>query len=223
VHAALPTVLAALLLCLSAGGGTLSACATPPVDPLRYRLAGSGSHRDVVGSDRVLEDLLPRYPDFFEVVLDPARSDEANLLPLRDDLEGDPVSRRNYDALNAVAIAYFELNHRGEAARLSASTSGIGFLTSGFRAAHLLAIPWRAYGELEDDGLRDAVLDFFDDAASGTKLSTARTIGRLEAIVGSLSTKEPDPRRATRIRELVARIRESAAAVQSEDQAGRSE
>lgn len=204
----------------------LSSCTAPlarPGDPLRYRLAGSGSHWDVVGNDRVVDDLLPRYPEFFAVVLDPARTDEADLLPLRDDLEADPVTRSNYDALNAVAVGYFELNHRGEAALRAQSAGGVGFLTSGFRAAHLLGIPWRAYGEIEDAELRDAILDFFEDAASGTKLATARTVGRLERIVGSLVSKEPDPDRARRIEELVAEIRVRAAAVEREDQAGRSE
>lgn len=221
MHAARTRVLAALLVATWAAGSV--SCASAPSYPRRYRLAGSGTHWDVVGSDRVLEDLLPRYPEFFAVVLDPARSAEADLLPLRDDLESDPVSRRNYDALNAVAIGYFELNHRGEAARLGGSPNSVGFLTAGFRAAHLLAIPWRAYGEIRDDDLRDAILDFFSDAASGTKLSTARTVGRLEKIVASLLPKEDDPRRAARIDELVLEIRESAAAVERRDQAGRSE
>ncbi|MGI9430573.1 MAG: hypothetical protein ACR2PQ_00065 [Myxococcota bacterium] len=207
-------------------GVLLSACTTPQAradDPLRYRLAGSGSHWDVVGDDRVVDDLLPRYPEFFAVVLDPARTDEADLLPLRDDLEAEPVTRSNYDALNAVAVGYFELNHRGEVARRGQSAGGVGFLTSGFRAAHLLGVPWRAYGEIEDAALRDAILDFFEDAASGTKLATARTVGRLEGIVGSLAPKEPDPDRAQRIEALVAEIRTRAAAVEREDQAGRSE
>jgi hypothetical protein len=211
MHLVWPGVLAALL---SAG------CAfTPDAGAMRYRLAGSGTHWDVVGEDPVLDDLLPRYPAFFEVILDPARTDEADLLPLRDDLEADPVSRRNYDALNAVAVGYFELNYRGEAARVGESTSGVGFLTAGFRAAHLLGIPWRAYGDIEDAELRDAILDFFTDAASGTKLATARTVGRLERIVGSLAAKEDDPQRSARIEHLVGEIQESAAQVERGSQA----
>ena len=70
------------------------ACLSAP-GPERYRLTASGSHWDVVGRDRVLEDLRPRYPGFFAVVLDPARSDEPNLLALREDLERQPTSRRN--------------------------------------------------------------------------------------------------------------------------------
>ncbi len=65
-----------------------------------YRLAGSGTHWDAAGDDRVLEDLRPRYPEFFELVLDPADTGDPDLRPLRDDLERRPVDRRNYDALN---------------------------------------------------------------------------------------------------------------------------
>ena len=213
-------VLAALLLAIA---GACAGHPPVPAEALRYRLTGSGTHWDVVGTDRVLDDLLPRYPDFFGVVLDPSRSDEADLLPLRDDLEADPVSRRNYDALNSIAIAYFELNYRGEAARLDPSAGGVSFLTSGFRAAHLLAVPWRAYGDIVDGALRDAILDFFADAASGAKLSTARTVGRLERIVDSLDSKESDPGRKARIEELVAKIRAQAAALEVEAQAGRNE
>ena len=131
------------------------------------------------------------------------------------------MDRRNFDALNAVAIAYFELNYRAEAAacRVEAASSSSSGLSRapicsrcrGARTGRLEATPC---------AMRPR---FLRRRRHRDKLSTARTIGRLEAIVGSLSTKEPDPRRATRIRELVARIRESAAAVQSEDQAGRSE
>ena len=34
-------------------------------EALRYRLANSGTHWGVVGRDRVLDDLRPRYPDYF--------------------------------------------------------------------------------------------------------------------------------------------------------------
>ncbi len=179
------------------------ACAgAAPSDPLRYRLAHSGSHWDTVGTDRVLEDLQPRYPDFFAVVLDPARPEEPDLRPLRTDLERRPVDRRNYDALNAVAIGYFELNYRGEAAR-----GRMGFLSIGFRAAQLAALPWRAYGEIDDGALRDAILDFFEDASRGEKLGSARTAGRLGEVVGSLERKESDPDRLRRIAAIRERMR----------------
>ena len=187
-------------------GGLLGlACASPapPPDATRYRLAGSGSHWDVVGRDRVLEDVQPRYADFFRVVLDPARSDEPPTSKIRRDLEHAPVDRRNYDALNAVAIGYFELNYRGEAARGSGS---VGFMSAGFRTAKLAAIPWRAYGEIQEPALRDAILDFFEDAATGEKLGASATAGRLSPIIDSLVKKEADPARRARIEALVAHI-----------------
>ncbi len=180
----------------------LTACAQRG-DALRYRLANSGTHWDVVGRDRVLDDLRPRYPDYFEVVLDPGRSDEPPVRHLRDDLEHRPVDRRNFDALNALAIGYFELNHRSESSR---DEAGLAFLTGGFRSAHLLAVPWRAYGEIEDPRLRDAILDFYEDAGTGTKLGASATAGRLVRIVGSLAAKEPDDGRRQRIEILTARL-----------------
>lgn len=178
-------------------------CAVVPRhDPLRYRLAHSGSHWDVVGSDPVLADLEPRYPEFFALVLDPARSEEPRLLVLRDDLERQPTTRRNYDALNALAIAYFELNYRGEAQRGS-----LGFISSGFRAAKIAAVPWRAYGDIVDPRLRDAILDFYEDAATGEKLGSAATGARLAPIVASLERKEPEAGRRARIQAIAARLR----------------
>ncbi|MGH0037502.1 MAG: hypothetical protein ACQGVK_20940 [Myxococcota bacterium] len=185
-----------LALCWVAG------CPSAPPDPMRYRLTGSGTHWDVVGDDRVLDDLRPRYPEFFALVLDPSRTEEANLLELRDDLERMPGDRRNYDALNTLAIAYFELNHRGESLR----GRGLGFMSQGFRAAQLLAVPWRAYPLVDDPRLRDAILDFFDDASSGTKLASRRTAPRLTRIVSSLARHEDDPARLARIHGLVTRL-----------------
>jgi len=131
-----------------------SACAQP-VDPLRYRLTESGERWDVSGSDAVLDDLIVRYPDFFQVVLDPERSDEAPTEGVRDDLEKEPVDRANYDALNAVAIAYYEINGRGEEARRSGD---LEFMSAGFRAAKIVAVPWRAYMEIDDGSLRNATV-----------------------------------------------------------------
>ena len=168
-----------------------------------YRLGGSGDGWEVAGADRVLDDLRPRYPEFFAVILDPARSDEPSLLPLREDLERQPSDRRNFDALNAIAIGYFELNHRSESERADAS---VGFLTGGFRAAHLLAVPWRAYGEIVDPRLRDAILDFFEDAGTGEKRAASVTARRLVPIVRSLADKESDPARLARIESLARRI-----------------
>jgi hypothetical protein len=180
----------------------LACAAGPSADPLRYRLARSGSHWDVVGRDRVLEDLRPRYPDFFAVVLDPSRSDEPNLLRLREDLESRPTSRRNFDALNALAIAYFEIVYRAESQR-----GEMGFLSGGFRLAKIAAVPWRAYGDVEDPRLRDAILDFYDDAASGEKLGSMASRGRLAEVVQSLADKEGDPHRRARIEAIASRMR----------------
>jgi hypothetical protein len=180
----------------------LGACAGPG-DPLRYRLAHSGTHWDVADGDPVFADVRARYPDFFAVLLDPARSDEPPVLRLRQDLEHRPVDRRNFDALNALAIGYFELNYRSESAREQA---GMGFLTGGMRSAQLLAIPWRAYGEIDDARLRDAILDFYEDAGTSEKLGASATAGRLVRIVGSLAPKEPDPDRRRRIESLAARL-----------------
>ena len=187
---------------LAAAFGCAGAASTPAPDPLRYRLADSGSHWDVSGSDPVLEDLQPRYPEFFALVLDPARSEEPNLLELRDDLEREPASRRNYDALNALAIGYFEINYRAGVRR-----GEMGFISGGFRAAQIAAVPWRAYGELEEGALRDAILDFFADAARGEKLGSAATRGRLTAVVESLARKEQDPARLERIEAIAAELR----------------
>jgi hypothetical protein len=82
----------------------------------------------------------------------------------------------------------------------------MGFLTGGMRSAHLLAIPWRAYGEVGDARLRDAILDFYEDAGTGEKLGAAATAGRLARIVASLAAKEPDPVRRRRIESLAARL-----------------
>jgi hypothetical protein len=170
--------------------------------PARYRLAGSGIHWDIVGDDRVVEDLLPRYPEFFEVVLDPNDSSEPDLRPLRDHLEQPQVDRRNFDALNAIAVAYFELNYRAESDR-----GGGRYFADSFRAAKLLAAPWRAYGGTRDPLLRDAILDFFEDAATGEKLRARDTAPRVGSIAESLEAKESEPNRRARIRRIVEQAR----------------
>ncbi|MEN8160982.1 MAG: hypothetical protein ABFS41_12990 [Myxococcota bacterium] len=169
--------------------------------PERYRLASSGSHWDVVGTDPVVADLQSRYPDYFAVILDPEAPEEPNLRRLRDDLERPEVDRRNFDALNAVAIGYFELNYRAQN-----DLGGRHYLSDSFRAAKLIAVPWRAYGEIQDARLRDAILDFFEDAATGEKLAARETAGRLERVIAALEPKEPDEARQRRIRRLLRRL-----------------
>jgi len=184
------------LLLLLAGLG----CASEG-DVMRYRLLDTGSHWADASGGTVVADLRERYPEFFEVVLDPGDTRDPDMRPIRRDLEHGPVDRRNFDALNAVAIAYFELNYRAEAAR-----GGDFYFGNSFRAAHIVAVPWRAYSEVSDPRLRDAMLDFFEDAASGEKLGTASTASRLARIVASLEEKESDPARKARIARLAGQI-----------------
>jgi hypothetical protein len=180
----------------------LVACVgTPAPEPLSYRLSGSGEHWDEVAGERVVDALVARYPDYFDVILDPGITREPDLRPLRDDIEKDPVDTANYDALNAIAIGYLELNYRAGAA-----PGGPTYFADSFRSAKLLAVPWRAYSEIDDGRLRDAILDFFEDAGTGEKLGTAATAPRLARIVASLEKKENDAVRIARIRELTARI-----------------
>jgi hypothetical protein len=183
----------------SDGGGRSARCA---LYPKRYRLSGSGGHWDAVGDDPVVTDLRRRYPEYFEIVLDPGAPEEANLRTLRDDLERAAVDRRNFDALNSIAIGYFELNYRAQA-----DLGGSHYLANSFRAAKLIAVPWRAYGEIEDGPLRDAILDFFEDAATGDKLAAQQTAGRLERVIAALEPKEDDAARRQRIQRLLRRLR----------------
>jgi len=184
--------------------GLFLACSTG-ADPMHYRLAHSGADWTASGDDPVLRDLKPRYPAFFAIVFDVSEEPgELNLLPLRDDLERQPVDRRNYDALNAVAIGYFELNAQAESLR---GTGDAEYLGGSMRVAKLVAVPWRAYREIDDAALRDAILDFFADAASGDKPASKRTSTRLGAIVDSLEPRENDPARKARIRRISAQLR----------------
>lgn len=198
----------ALIAALAIGAAALLgalACASS-TEPRSYRLTESGTHWDRKGDDRVLEDVRARYPAFFEVVLDPTTGQDPNLLPLRRDLEHEPVDQRNFDALNAIAIAYFELNYRA-----TERSNQPSYFSDSFRAAQILAIPWRAYGEVESDRLRTAILDFFEDAGTGEKLGAAHTAPRLAAIVESLEQKEEEVARRQRIRELTERLEKIAA------------
>jgi len=178
----------------------LTACATPTANtgPGRYRLTHSGERWSEAGDDPVLDDLRPRYPVLLGQVFDASTRGDFDTRSVRRDLEHVPVDRRNFDALNAVAISYFELNHRAQA-----DPGGAGYFDNSFRAAKLLGVPWKAYGLMADAALRDAILDFFEDAGSGEKLDTATTAPRLARIVASLEAKEADPGRRARIEGLV--------------------
>ena len=171
------------------GVALLLACAGAPSGPGRYRLADDGS------GSAVLEELRPHYVAFFEVVLDSSKMDDLDLRALRQDLERQPVTHGNYDALNAVAIGYFVLNER-------AQSEGEHYLANSFRAAKLAAVPWSAYGRVNDGDLRDAILDFYQDIGAGEKPRAAQTAGRLASVVASLERKESNPGRLARIRGL---------------------
>ena len=188
-------VVAPLALVVVLGCGSAS-------DPHSYRLAAGGEGWQVVGGDRVADDVVPRYPEFFAVILDPSLTRLPDVRSLRDDLERMPVDRGNYDALNALAIAYFESNLQAEADR----GAGLDYLARSFRSAKLLAVPWRAYSFTSDPALRDAILDFFEDVGSGEKRGTAATAPRVIDIVASLEKKEDDPARRARIREIATEI-----------------
>jgi hypothetical protein len=173
----------------------------PAPAPDRYRLAKGGEHWGIAGDDRVLADVQLRYPEFMRKVFDPAERGDLDVRPMRQDLEHLPVDRRNFDALNAVAISYFVLTDRAEA-----QLGGPGYFDDSFRAAKLLALPWKAYGAVSDPALRDAILDFFEDAGSGDKLDASSTAPRLAGIVASLEAKESDDARRERIRDLSLRL-----------------
>jgi hypothetical protein len=169
----------------------------------RYRLTDSGAEWRTAGRDALLEDLAPRYPDFFEVVLDPQQHEDPPILALRDDIEADGDGRERFDALNAVAIAYFEFNSRAQRG-LEDDSQGAHYFSDSFRATKLLSIPWRAYADIEDPALRDAIVDFYTDIARGGKRDAATTAPRVTRLVVSLEDKEPDAERKQRIRALAA-------------------
>jgi len=185
----------------------LAACAAPagPTGAARYRLAGSDGGRSDSTGDTLLEDLRARYPVLLRQVFDPDSRVDLDLRAVRRDLEHVPVDRRNFDALNAVAISYFELDQR---ARLD--PGGPAYFDHSFRAAQLLAVPWHAYAEVAAPALRGAILDFFEDAGAGKKHHGSATAARLGPIIASLEAQEGDPGRRARIRAL-ARSLEGAA------------
>jgi hypothetical protein len=169
--------------------------------PETYRLANSGKHWDRSGNDRVRDDMMERYPEYFAVLDDQTTNEDLDYRALRNDLERMPPDRRNYDALNTLAIGYFELNFRAERNR-----GGSQYLIDSLRVARCLAVPWRAYGEIDDGPLRDAILDFFADIARGEKLLSAQTGSRVAKVVASLEEKEPNEARRERIQDLVERL-----------------
>jgi len=169
----------------------LSALACAAAAPRGYRFAGTGAYWNDDGATDI-DDLTERYPFYFAILFDPASTRDPDLRPLRHDIERDPVDVFNFDALNAIAVGYFELSYR-------AGRTGSASPPDDFRAAKLLAVPWKAYTTTDDAALRDAILDFFADAGSGRKRGTAVSAPRIARIVASLAAKERDPGRRARI------------------------
>jgi cellulose biosynthesis protein BcsQ len=161
-----------------------------------YRLVDSGSHWEIADGKLLLDDLKQRYRDYFELIFDPVTNRVPELKELRADLERHPTDRRNFDALNAIAIGFFEISYRAEAQK----GSGLHYMGQSFRAARVASVLWRAYGETRDDRLRDAIIDFFEDAANGQKLGARTTARTLAQMVASIQRQEQDPVRAARLR-----------------------
>jgi cellulose biosynthesis protein BcsQ len=175
----------------------------PPTGGLGYVLAGSGAHWEVSDGKRVLAELRARYRDFFELILDPVSNRVPDLKALSADLERHPVDRRNFDAVNAIAIGFFEISYRAEAQK----GSGLHYMGQSFRAARVASVLWRAYGESRDDRLRDAIIDFFEDAASGQKVGSCTTARTLAQMVASIQRREHDPVRSARLKRAAHALR----------------
>jgi cellulose biosynthesis protein BcsQ len=176
-------------------------------NPLGYQLAGASSHSEAAEGRRLLAELRARYPHFFELIFDPVTNRVPELEELRADLERHPADRRNFDALNAIAIGFFEISYRAEAQK----GSGLHYMGQSFRAARVAAVLWRAYGETRDGSLRDAIIDFFEDAASGEKLGARTTARTLAQMVASIQRQEPDPVRAARLQRASQALRRGGA------------
>jgi hypothetical protein len=155
----------------------------------------------VRGTDTAAE-ARSAYPIIFRVVDDPQQTEEVDDRALRRDLSRVPVDGRNYRALYAIAVAFFELHARAERRR----GEGTYFVYS-FQATKVIAIPWRLYGEIPDAKLRSVVLDFYEDVLFGDKPGLERVRGRYTRMVADLARKESDAALLARIEELVDRAR----------------
>jgi cellulose biosynthesis protein BcsQ len=179
----------------------------PVADGLGYRLVGSSAHWEVADGRVLLAELRDRYREFFELIFDPVTNRVPELEDLRADLERDPVDRRNFDALNAIAIGFFEISYRAEAQR----GSGLHYMGQSFRAARVAAVLWRAYGETRDPRVRDAIIDFFEDAATGQKLGARTSARTLAQMAASIQRQEQDPARAARLQRAAQALRRGGA------------
>ncbi len=176
-------------------------------NPLSYQLAGASSHSELAEGKHLLAELRARYAHFFELIFDPVTNRVPELEDLRADLERHPADRHNFDALHAIAVGFFEISYRAEAQK----GSGLHYMGQSFRAARVAAVLWRAYGETRDERLRDAIIDFFEDAASGQKLGARTTARTLAQMVASIQRQEPDPVRAARLQRAAQALRRGGA------------
>ena len=117
-------------------------------------------------------------------------------------LEGPEVDRRNFDALNAIAVGYFELNFRAESDR-----GGDLYFADSPRRQPPRDTVARLRGR--SDALRDAILDFSRTPRPAT--AEARdTAGRIVPIIQSL-VRRGGSSAAGRIGKLVERVRSQGA------------
>jgi cellulose biosynthesis protein BcsQ len=163
-------------------------------EDLGYRLAVRGVQLQEDGQ-RLLDQLKTRYREFFAMILDPITNCVPDMKELQADLERHPVDQHNFDAINAIALGFFEISYRAEAQK----GSGMHYMGQSFRAARVAAVLWRAYGEVGDERLRNAIIDFFEDAARGEKLGARTTARTLAQMVASIERHEQDPARAARL------------------------
>jgi hypothetical protein len=149
--------------------------------------------------------LSAKYPEFFEVLTAGYVSEDADARVVRADLVREPTDASSYDGLNAIAVVFFELHRRAERARGGGASV---FLRANFRATKVMAVPWRAYGEVDDSRLRSSILDFYEDLLLGNKPGLRAARGRFTPTVESLLKWETDPDLRARIEGLVAEASE---------------
>jgi hypothetical protein len=193
-------VLQVLLLALVAHGigAYTTARKTRPANDPPYPIMGTQS----IGDSWVATEARAAYPSVFLVVDNPDQTGDVDQRPLRSDLSRVPVDARNYRALRAIAVAFFELHERAEEDR-----GGELYFSYSFQATKMIAIPWRLYGEIPDVALRSVILDFYEDVLFGAKPGLGVVRGRYTRVVADLARKESDPALRARIDDLVSRAR----------------
>jgi hypothetical protein len=149
--------------------------------------------------------LSAKYPEFFAVLEARYGSEDPDVRVVRADLVREPTDASSYDALNAVAVVFFELHRRAERGRGGGAS---GFLGASFLATKVMAVPWRSYGEVKDLRLRSSILDFYEDMLLGNKAGLRAARGRFTPTVESLLKWETDPTMRARIEGLVAGVSE---------------